>query len=99
MQRTNGIPPIEVQTEQECPGGWSYSVLVHRPEGVATHQVTLSWRDHDSWCGGASPPSRVMHALIEYLLRHDAPPLPAAFDAARARRWLPQIDQELRGSL
>ncbi len=90
------IPRVEVQTEEDRPGGWSYLVLVHRSQGMCEHTVTLSWRDHDYWCGGASAPSRVMQALIEYVLRHDTPPLPARFDAARARRWLPQIDQELR---
>jgi len=59
--------------------------------------VTLAWIDHDYWSGGRCAPSKVIQALVEYVLRHETPPLPAAFDAARARRWLPQIDMELRG--
>lgn len=99
LPRTQHIPRVEVGTEHERPGGWSYQVFVHRAEGPCEHTVTLSWRDHDYWCGGASAPSRVIQALIEYVLRHDTPPLPPRFDAARARRWLPQIDQELRAAI
>jgi hypothetical protein len=40
-----------------------------------------------------------MQAVMEFLLRHESPPLPPKFDAARVRRWLPQIDQEIRGVL
>ena len=97
--RTDQIPRVEVQTEQERPGGWLYHVIVHRESGPATHTVTLSWRDHDFWCSGASAPSKVIQAVLEYLLRHETPALPPKFDAARARRWLPQIDQDIRGVL
>jgi hypothetical protein len=99
MPRADDIPRVEVQTEEERPGGWSYLVIVHRSEGACEHTVTLSWRDHDYWCGGASAPSRVVKALVEYLLRNEAPALPLRFDAAKARRWLPRIDQELRAAI
>ena len=99
IPKADHIPRVEVSTEEERPGGWSYLVLVHRETGPISHTVTLSWRDHDYWCGGASAPSRVMQAVMEFLLRHESPPLPAKFDAARVRRWLPQIDQEIRGVL
>lgn len=92
------MPTVNVATEQNRPGGWSYLVRVTHDDGSDTdHTVRLSWADHDYWCGGASPPSRVVQAVIEYLLRHRPTPLPAAFDAGKARRWLPQIDEELRG--
>ena len=97
--RTDENPRVEVQTEEERPGGWSYLVLVHRAGGADEYTVTLSWRDHDFWCGGASAPSRVMQALMEYLLRHETPAWPSRFDAARVRRWLPRIDQELRAAI
>jgi hypothetical protein len=97
--RTDHIPRVEIATEEERPGGWSYQVLIHRDGGPDSHTVTLSWRDHDYWCSGASAPSRVIQAVVEYLLRHETPALPPKFDAARARRWLPQIDQEIRGVL
>jgi hypothetical protein len=93
------IPRVEVQTEEERPGGWSYLVIVHRPAGPSEYTVTLSWRDHDYWSGGASAPSRVVQAVMEYILRHETPALPLRFDAARARRWLPRIDQELRAAI
>jgi hypothetical protein len=99
IPKADHIPRVEVTTEQELPGGWSYQVLIHRNGHPDSHTVTLSWRDHDYWCGGASAPSRLMQALIEFALKHETPPMPAKFDAARIRRWLPQIDQELRGVL
>ncbi|HYE60515.1 MAG TPA: hypothetical protein VD997_00840 [Phycisphaerales bacterium] len=100
LPKAHDIPRVEVQTEEERPGGWSYLVIIHRTEGAQEHTVTLSWRDHDYWCGGASAPSRVVQAVIEYVLRNDAPaPLPLKFDAAKARRWLPRIDQELRAAI
>jgi hypothetical protein len=97
--RTDETPRVEVQTEEERPGGWSYLVLVHRARGADEYTVTLSWRDHDYWCGGALAPSRVMQAVMEYLLKHECPALPSRFDAARARRLLPRIDQEIRSML
>jgi hypothetical protein len=99
IPKADHIPRVEVTTEEERPGGWSYAVVVHRENGPASHTVTLSWRDHDYWCGGASSPSRVIQAVLEFTLRHETPPFPRKFDAARVRRWLPQIDQELRGVL
>lgn len=99
IPRMKQNPRVEVLTETENAGGWVYSVVVHGPDGVQTHAVTMSWRDHDHWCGGATAPSRVLQALLEYALKNEAPALPPKFDAARVRRWLPRVDQELRQTL
>jgi hypothetical protein len=98
IPRADHEPRVEVQTEEERPGGWLYGIVVHRGSTSDEYRVTLSWRDHDYWCGGALAPSRVVQAVMEYLVRNAAE-LPRKFDAARARRLLPQIDQELRALL
>lgn len=91
---------VDVQTEQNAPRGWLYHVRVERPDGsFSEHDVSLSWVDHDHWCGGRLAPSRVIEAVIRYLLEHLAQELPARFDAARARRLCPDLDRELRASL
>lgn len=88
---------VRVLEEAEATRGWTYRIEVARGEGVTTtHRVTLGWRDHDYWCGGASAPSRVIQRVLEYVLAHREESLPEAFDAARARRWFPHIDEELR---
>lgn len=93
---------VAVHAEREIPGGWSYEVVVGAGEQARTHEVVLMWRDHDYWSGGASAPSRVVLALVEYVVSHAdwiarGERLPRRFDAARTRRWLPQVDSELRG--
>lgn len=92
---------VEVQTESDASHGWSYHVLLHHEDGATTdHTVTLSWVDHEHWSGGRCAPSRVVEAVVNYLIEHrNGEPLPATFDAARARRWLPRIDAEIRETL
>lgn len=87
---------VEVQTETPEAAGWSYVIQVRSDGRESSHRVHLSWLDHDYWSGGALAPSRVIQAVIEYLLDHAPEALPARFDAARARRIAPQIDQALR---
>ncbi len=88
---------VDVQTEIDACRGWRYGVVVTRPDGrVSEHSVTLSWVDHDHWCGGRLAPSRVVEAVVAYLLEAVGGDLPTSFDAARARRIAPGIDRELR---
>lgn len=90
-------PRVTIVRESEADLGWLYEVCIVAPDGAETsHEVTLSWRDHDYWCHGLSAPSVVVRAVLEYALAHREGSLPASFDAARVRRWLPRIDQELR---
>lgn len=90
-------PAIDVRTEQELGRGWVYAVAVSRPDGNETeHTVSLAWVDHEFWCGGTLPPSKVIEAVVRYLVeREHERPLPARFDAATARRWFPDIDREI----
>lgn len=91
------MPRIEVQSETEVPRGWRYRVIIHEAEGPREHSVRLSWVDHDHWSGGRLPPSRVVEALMACLVRRPpAEALPASFDAARIRRWIPTIDADLK---
>ncbi|NUQ67210.1 MAG: hypothetical protein HUU18_02870 [Phycisphaerales bacterium] len=87
---------VDVRTETQAPAGWSYEVAVRRDGQESAHVVTLSWADHDFWCGGTLAPSRVVQAVVEYLLDYAPITLPARFDAAKARRWAPRIDDEIR---
>ncbi len=93
-------PRVQVHVETEAVRGWSYEVVIRWPDGTeSAHDVTLCWRDHDYWSGGASAPSRVVQAVVEYVLGHWEGLLPARFDAARARWWCRGIDEELRETL
>lgn len=71
--------------------------------GTTRHTITLSWVDHEHWCGGIKAPSRVIEALVGALVAREGEPmasgaafeLPSRFDAATARRWFCTFDDEL----
>ena len=88
---------IEVHSEQETARGWTYQVAIRREAGPeTTHTVTLAWVDHEHWSGGVVAPSRVIEALIRYMLTREAEhPIPAKFDASTVRRWFPEVDEAL----
>ncbi len=92
---------VRIESEVGVNRGWSYAVLVrHDAGGTTRHTVRLDWADHDLWSGGAVPPSHVVCALMTYVLENRVGGgLPETFDAARARRWLPAIDRELRAAI
>jgi hypothetical protein len=98
------MPAVDVISEQECPRGWLYTVRLQGVAGPATeHEVRLDWAEHELWCGGRCPPSRVVEVLLNYLMERDAGPadreggreIPGRFDAATVRRWWPEVDQVL----
>jgi len=95
------LAEIDVKTELEESRGWSYLVEVRREDGsVSSHKVTLAWVDHDLWTGGSVAPSRTIEAVLKFVMTHlPEQGWPPKFDAARARRWVPQIDRELRTAL
>jgi hypothetical protein len=88
---------VRVLEEREGERGWTYRVVVRTGRGEREHVVTLSYRDHDHWCGGSMAPSLLLERLIEHVLRVRREELPERFDAARVRRWLPEIDRDFRG--
>ena len=107
---TNGKMGIRVGQERETAHGWSYEIVVHPVEAGADDQptrapvraclVSLNWSDHDHWSGGVCPPSVVIERLMSLLieLRPDLD-LPERFDAATVRRWIPDLDAQLRARL
>lgn len=94
LQRTSRVRAT-ITSEQEKPHGWTFEVTLRTPKGESQHSVTMSWRDHDYWCGGSIAPSRVACAVVEYLAIHMQGEIPTKFDAATSRRWTPHIDKEL----
>jgi hypothetical protein len=88
---------VQVISEQECQRGWTYAVRINGKHHPATeHAVRLDWAEHELWCGGRCPPSRVVEVLLAYLLEQDpAGEIPLRFDAATVRRWWPEVDQAL----
>ena len=88
-------PAARVLEEHETAHGWSFRLALDRPGAPTTeHEMTLSWVDHDHWTGGATPPSRLAERLLTVLAERVSD-LPARFDAAKARRWAPEIDDLL----
>ncbi|MEZ6318527.1 MAG: hypothetical protein R3B49_07215 [Phycisphaerales bacterium] len=98
MDGARRVAAVDVGPETETPRGWSYDLrVVWMDDAETEHTVTLSWHDHDHWSGGANPPSRVVAAVVR--VAGDAlgrEKLPARFDAATARRWVPTLDETLR---
>lgn len=90
------MPEIEVQTEEESGRGWIYHATIQREGRRTEHTVTLSWADHELWSGGRVAPSKVVEELIAFMLERERE-VPARFDAATVRRWLPDVDRELPG--
>lgn len=89
-------PAARVLEEHETAHGWSFRLAIDRgPDApAAEHEMALSWVDHDHWTGGTTPPSRLAERLLTILVVRVSD-LPARFDAARARRWVPEIDDLL----
>jgi hypothetical protein len=93
-------PRIDIHSERETAKGWSYAVVIHstQPDQLASqHAVTLSWVDHDYWCGGRDAPSttveRVLTAFASSGLR-----LPRRIDCSTLRRLYPELDAALNRS-
>lgn len=92
--RATGNLSVRIDTEEELGRGWRYRAVVTRDGSPSEHAVTLSWADHEYWCGGRLPPSAVIESVIRYVAarRED---LPAKFDASTCRRWFPALDEEI----
>jgi hypothetical protein len=91
------MPDVQVISEQECQRGWTYAVRIEGPDHQSSeHAIRLDWAEHELWCGGRCPPSRVIEVLLAYLLeRGPDTEIPPRFDAATVRRWWPEVDQAL----
>ncbi len=87
---------IDIQTEQESGRGWVYQAAIDRLGHRTEHTVTLAWVDHELWSGGRVAPSKVVEALIAFIIEHGRE-VPSTFDAATVRRWIPEVDRDLPG--
>jgi hypothetical protein len=94
MATRAGNLSVRIETEEEFGRGWRYRALVSRDGEASEHAVTLSWADHEYWCGGRLPPSALIECVIRYVAarRED---LPARFDAATCRRWFRDLDRDV----
>lgn len=93
-------PDIKVGLETEGDDGWRYEVRVFAAGRTHEHEVTLSFQDYDHWSRGRVPPSRVVEAAFEFLLKHEeASSIMSRFDCATIRRYFPRVDGELPGML
>jgi hypothetical protein len=90
------VATVEIKTEEETGRGWVYHAAVKQKGQTTEHTVTLAWVDHELWSGGRVAPSKVVEALIEFVLDQGRE-VPRAFDAATVRRWFPEVDRELPG--
>lgn len=89
------LPSAEVLEETEGSTGWRFRVAIRGADGSRSeHEITLAWVDHDHWTGGSVPPSRLIERLAVLVARHRSD-LPHRFDAAKARRWMPELDDLL----
>lgn len=93
------MPDVQIVSEQEDRGGWTYRVRVagEDPAPAARCTLRLAWADYDLWSAdGADPPSAVAAAVVEFLLsRLRRSELPQRLDASLARRRFPDADAEI----
>ncbi len=90
------MPDVEVVSEQEFEGGWSFELRFGDGAGV-TRTLRLAWADYDLWSNdGSDPPHAVATAVAVFLLsRITASDLPATLDASTARRHFHDADDEI----
>ncbi len=85
---------VSVQHEVEEAGGWRFRVLVGVDDRPC--DVRLSWVDYEHWAKGQHPPSRVVEALVRFVIDRDGEAgVRQRFDAASVRRTHPTVDREL----
>jgi hypothetical protein len=79
---------VEVLTEREMPGGWSFHVQWIREDGaLRATRLALAWQEYDLFCpDGAVPPETVAKAVAEVALELWEGDLPERLDAAALRR-------------
>ena len=86
---------VEVISEREFKGGWSFEVQVLDDHGaLSRHEVRLSWADYNLWSqDGADEPSNVIEAVMQFVTARTPPhDLPTKFNPSIARRKFPDAD-------
>ena len=82
---------IVSMTEQETARGWQYTVELQGAKALTEHVLTLSWVDHDYWCGGCAAPSETLRRVIDAFSRSPLP-VPTKADCSTLRRLYPRLD-------
>lgn len=80
--------------EQETARGWRYEVTWQSPRGLSVHILTLSWVDHDYWCGGREAPSMMVRRVFECFVCSGRA-IPDRADCSTLRRLYPELDEAL----
>lgn len=94
------VAGVRVVGETQERTGWVFEVEVERDGRLTTHRVRLAWADYDYWCHGMTAPARVAETVVRFLAERESATLNRVeFDAARARREFPEIDELLPGLL
>jgi len=95
------VARVTIGVESETGSGWDYDSTIAWPEGVeTTHEVSLSWADHDHISGGSAAPSQVAEALLAVLVRTlDADAMPARVDLSTMRRVVGNLDERVKARL
>lgn len=86
---------VEILSEQETPGGWSFRAQIMGTDSVLRHhRITLSWADYNLWSpDGTDEPARVAEAVLAFLLSRVGPgEIRDRFDAAVLRRRFSDAD-------
>ncbi len=93
------MPDVQIESEQEDHGGWTFRVRIAADAAAPASRRTLrlGWADYDLWSAdGADPPHAVAAAVVEFLLSRLSPSdLPASVDASMARQRFPGADNEI----
>ena len=92
------MPDVEVLSEQEFDGGWSFELRIGNDDGAGvTRTLRLAWADYDLWSNdGSDPPHAVATAVAVFLVsRITVADLPATLDASTARRRFHDADQQI----
>lgn len=90
------MPRTRIVSEAEHGRGWLFVAEIG--PGAAggpslRREVTLSWADHERWCGGAKPPSVIAERVLRFAIsRGLLDRLGERFDASTVRRLAPDIE-------
>jgi hypothetical protein len=99
--RVQPVAQVEIISERArtgSGGGWEFVAAVLDEQGqLRHHTVTLSWADYNLWSAdGADEPSKVIEAVIEFLLTRVRPAdMRVKFDASTLRRLFADADEAI----
>lgn len=90
------MPRTRIVSEAEHGRGWLFVAEID-PEAAGgsprRREVTLSWADHERWCGGAKPPCDIAERVLRFAIgRGLLDRLGERFDCSTVRRLAPEIE-------